>query len=80
MFSNVNEVVFELVNTVGVRDDGVALGWWYLTLCNVEHALPPINNLPLFHHTGHVRVSNIYEFTSFLVVFGPIDAGLGDGV
>ena len=80
MLSNINEVVFELVNAIGVGNDSVVFVGRNLALRHVQHALPPVNNFPLLNHTGDIGITGVYHFASLFVVPWLIDTGLGHGI
>ena len=75
MFANINQIMLELVNAIGVSYKGVIFIWRDFSLRDIQHALPPINNFPLLNHAGNVAVARIHHFTSFFVVFRFADTG-----
>ena len=72
--------MLQLIDAVGVGYDGIIFIWRDFALCNIKHALPPINNLPLFPHTGDIGIAGVYHFASLFIVLGFADTGLGNSV
>ena len=80
MPTNINQIMFQLINAIGICYDGVVFCRCNFALRDIKHALPPINNFPLFAHTGDVGVTGVNYFTGFLIVFRARYCGFGNGI
>ena len=65
--------MLQLINAVRIGNNGVGFGGYYAALRDVKHALPPINNLPLFNHARDLGVTGVNKGAGFAVVPWPID-------
>ena len=64
VFTNINQVVFQLVNAIGIRYERIVFVCGNLTLRNIQHPLPSLNNLPLLNHAGDIGVTGVNHFPS----------------
>jgi len=72
--------MLELVYAIGIRYNGIVFVGRNLTLRNVKHPLPSLNNLPLFNHAGDIAIAGINHLTGLFVVLGLADAWLRNRV